>query len=353
MSGQVWTDWPRKGQRVRLNEAGGFIMAGAKAIRHGHEGTIDSASPARGWTSGPPLVMVLWDDCKHPQPVTLARLEPVETKPWKPAIGAAVVNKRQIAYPIEGGTRKIAPGSKAVVFGIAESEDSPPTFEVRFAHSADRRFHLALDEIEPAPADPGPAKAYEKRQGARYRLICNIHVDCDPKRLLLAAGAEGIVTGGAGLSKPDSVRFLADVAIEAITVPQDWLEPVEPTVPAHPERPFTIADACQPFEVRTHEVKCWPFAFAPIAAGDKPFEVRKDDRGYQRGDLLRIREWDPALFETRLALDSHVAGHPDVIQAAHEAAYTGEEVTKRITWILTGGQWGIEPGYVVLGLGEP
>lgn len=42
-----------------------------------------------------------------------------------------------------------------------------------------------------------------------------------------------------------------------------------------------------------HELKCFPQYYARLADGTKTFEVRKDDRGYQAGDTLEIREYDP------------------------------------------------------------
>ena len=42
----------------------------------------------------------------------------------------------------------------------------------------------------------------------------------------------------------------------------------------------------------THELKCWPQYFESISEGIKTFEIRKDDRGYEVGDLLHLREYD-------------------------------------------------------------
>lgn len=45
-----------------------------------------------------------------------------------------------------------------------------------------------------------------------------------------------------------------------------------------------------------HELKVWPLYYARLADGSKTFEVRKDDRGYQAGDVLVLREWDPQSY---------------------------------------------------------
>jgi hypothetical protein len=78
-----------------------------------------------------------------------------------------------------------------------------------------------------------------------------------------------------------------------------------------------------------HELKTWSIYFDAVARGDKTFEVRRDDRGFQKGDILVLRRFDSRYF-----------------------CFTGERLRKRISYILTGGQFGIEPGYVVMGLGD-
>lgn len=44
----------------------------------------------------------------------------------------------------------------------------------------------------------------------------------------------------------------------------------------------------------THELKTWPDFYEAILDGRKNFEVRRDDRGFQAGDLVYLREYDPA-----------------------------------------------------------
>ena len=42
-----------------------------------------------------------------------------------------------------------------------------------------------------------------------------------------------------------------------------------------------------------HNLKTWPGYFEDIYQGRKKFEIRKNDRDFQTGDCLELREWDP------------------------------------------------------------
>lgn len=75
-----------------------------------------------------------------------------------------------------------------------------------------------------------------------------------------------------------------------------------------------------------HILKTLPPYWDAIAAGEENFEVRRDDRGFQKGDVLVLEKLNR--FGTE----------------------AGIRLRRRITYILTGGQFGIEPGYVVIGL---
>jgi len=90
----------------------------------------------------------------------------------------------------------------------------------------------------------------------------------------------------------------------------------------------------------THQLKTWPQYWDAVASGDKTFEVRRDDRGFQKGDVVELLRCRHAMMGTyEVALDPVTHKPSNVLR-------------KRITYVLTGGQFGIEPGFVVLGLGE-
>jgi len=42
-----------------------------------------------------------------------------------------------------------------------------------------------------------------------------------------------------------------------------------------------------------HVLKTWPVFFADVEAEAKTFEIRKNDRNFQVGDILRLAEYDP------------------------------------------------------------
>jgi Domain of unknown function (DUF3850) len=45
--------------------------------------------------------------------------------------------------------------------------------------------------------------------------------------------------------------------------------------------------------VTIHELKVWPEFYEPLSRGDKTAELRYNDRNYQVGDILVLREWEP------------------------------------------------------------
>lgn len=78
----------------------------------------------------------------------------------------------------------------------------------------------------------------------------------------------------------------------------------------------------------THDLKCWPDSYSRIADGTKSAEYRReDDRRFEAGDSLRLREWHPS-----------------------RRRYTGQECTVRVTHVLRGPAFDVPEGFVVLSI---
>lgn len=93
---------------------------------------------------------------------------------------------------------------------------------------------------------------------------------------------------------------------------------------------------------RTHHLKTHPRFWDHIAAGTRTFEVRRDDRGYCEGDVLVLHRWASKDDGDMCKNTTHCQPYEK---------HT-ERLVRRVTYVLPGGQYGIEPGFVVLGI-EP
>lgn len=88
-------------------------------------------------------------------------------------------------------------------------------------------------------------------------------------------------------------------------------------------------------QIQVHHLKTWPEYFGRVKNGDKPFEIRKNDRDFHVGDEVLLKEFVPENY------------YEDQAQGEY---FTGQICHRKITYILNGGQFGIESGYCVLGL---
>lgn len=77
--------------------------------------------------------------------------------------------------------------------------------------------------------------------------------------------------------------------------------------------------------MKIHELKILPEYFYAVRCGDKRFEIRKNDRNFHTGDILRLKEWDGE-------------------------KYTGEEIDALVRWILFDWKDAIKPGYCIMSI---
>lgn len=76
-----------------------------------------------------------------------------------------------------------------------------------------------------------------------------------------------------------------------------------------------------------HVLKTWPDVFDLVWDGHKTHEFRKNDRGFKRGELALLREFDPT-----------------------SDTYSGREVLVEITAISYGPEWGIPEGFAAFSI---
>ena len=75
-----------------------------------------------------------------------------------------------------------------------------------------------------------------------------------------------------------------------------------------------------------HELKILPEYFDAVLSGEKTFEIRKNDRPFQKNDLLALNEYNPS-----------------------EKAYTGASCLVYIDYILDNADY-CKSGYVVMSI---
>lgn len=93
-----------------------------------------------------------------------------------------------------------------------------------------------------------------------------------------------------------------------------------------------------------HEVKCCPEYFSALKSGIKTFEVRKNDRPYQVGDILALNEFVP--FGHKFSSDDE---YERFRRTSNECRYSGDCLLFKITYILDDPQY-CKDGMVILGL---
>lgn len=79
--------------------------------------------------------------------------------------------------------------------------------------------------------------------------------------------------------------------------------------------------------MKVHDLKCWPEPFQAIVDARKRHEFRRDDRAFEVGDLLLLREWNP-----------------------DRADYTGRMLMVQALYISRGPEFDLPAGYAVISI---
>lgn len=78
---------------------------------------------------------------------------------------------------------------------------------------------------------------------------------------------------------------------------------------------------------KTHELKCWPEYYKLVTSGLKDFELRLDDRNFEEGDTVILKEWNPVTKQ-----------------------YTNHEHIRKIVYVFRDEEMGLKRDYVILQL---
>jgi len=78
--------------------------------------------------------------------------------------------------------------------------------------------------------------------------------------------------------------------------------------------------------MKVHELKTLPEYFEAVFMGKKNFEIRENDRDFKVGDFVTLMEYDA------------------------KTGYTGKKLSRRITYIFKGGNYGLHENFVILSI---
>lgn len=90
--------------------------------------------------------------------------------------------------------------------------------------------------------------------------------------------------------------------------------------------------------MKNHTLKCDKEMYDRVRSGEKTFEVRKDDRHFQTGDTVVL---DPYKTDGPFPMAPTPPGYGEPERTP---------LTFTIGFVLRGGQFGLEPGYVAFSL---
>lgn len=77
--------------------------------------------------------------------------------------------------------------------------------------------------------------------------------------------------------------------------------------------------------MKLHELKILPQYFSEVLSGNKRFEIRKNDRDFKQGDIVKLREFNGK-------------------------DYTGYYIKAKIGYVLKGGNYGLDENYCVFSI---
>lgn len=95
--------------------------------------------------------------------------------------------------------------------------------------------------------------------------------------------------------------------------------------------------------MKIHELKTDPDPFRKVWEGDKKFELRFNDRGFDAGDLLVLKETNISY-----AMQERAKRENDKLMP--EMQFTGRSIVCRTNCVFFGPHYGIQEGWVCMSL---
>lgn len=95
---------------------------------------------------------------------------------------------------------------------------------------------------------------------------------------------------------------------------------------------------------KVHYLKTWPEFYDAILKGEKPFEIRRNDRDFRVGDFLVLQEFDSGR-------DPECPRHQYLLAdescSCSAGCHTGRQCAVIVTYLT---DWDQKPGTVVMGI---
>lgn len=88
---------------------------------------------------------------------------------------------------------------------------------------------------------------------------------------------------------------------------------------------------------RRHTLKTIDYCWDAVESGEKTFEIRRNDRGYQRGDIVCLEKIDD---------------RGNYVADPAQGSFSRRKIERKIGFMLIGGQFGIAADHVLFSL-EP
>lgn len=119
-----------------------------------------------------------------------------------------------------------------------------------------------------------------------------------------------------------------------------------PAVKAHIKRLRAERGSTRPI----HELKTHPKPFEAVWKNEKQYELRENDRNFEVGDWLKLREFDPCAECEGTGRTSDGYGFDDCVCKKPHGTYSGRFIVCLVTYMTKGGDRGLPDELCVMSI---